>query len=483
MYIYSIEGHNIVASPGDQGSSKSKKAATTTKTGKLDDRSSKDEKISKVDDKPNKDEKVIKVEDKAIKVEDKSSKVEKTSKVTEIKDEGGGDSKNGSEQKPKSLELSDNPTEKNDEAMVGDDRTDEKKPLDLSSSDPKGEVKKPTKKKIIRKVVKGKTADKKETLAATDETVVNHDDKSEKDVENKLTEQESIVPINVSSAEFKKPRTFDVENKLTEQEGIVPINDSLAELKKPRTFIRKRVVRKVAAGKSSQEEDNNVTEKKPEQDTKNQEEKAKNDKAVTVDATQPTSVAKVAGKKRIIRRVIKKRAVLTDDKPGVALAKDGAQAESNTSVVKTIKEEDLPIVKEKQDPVESSLTENMSEDTKKLAIEKDGASEKKTNEATDNKKVTRTDKVSKTEKPVSSNSVQDPLKHKDSEKDVHNAKEEGSRLDKDKDKRSKNSKEKDAKQDTRRSSKEAKEKVKSDEPPKQPGLFLKTKRAKGSKVY
>lgn len=448
-----------MASPGDHGSGKSKKAATTTKNGKLDIRSSKDEKISKVDDKPNKDEKVskveeksIKVEDKSIKVEDKSSKVEKVSKVSETKDEGGV-SKNGSEQKQKLLELSDNPTEKNDEVMVGDDRIDEKKALDLSS-DPKGEVKKPIKKKIIRKVVKGKAVDKKATLSI-DATAVKNDDKSEKDFENKQTKQESIVPIN----------------------------DRSAEPEKPRTFVRKRLVRKVAAGKSSQEEDNNVTEKKAELDTKNQEEKAKNDKALTVDATQPTSVAKVAGKKRIIRRVIKKKVVLTDDKPGVNLAKSGAQAESKTFVVKTIKEEDLPIVKEKQDMVESSLTENKLEDTKKLAIEKeDGASEKKTNEVVDsNKKVTRMDKVSKTEKQVSSNSELDPLKHKNSEKDARSGKGEGSRQDKEK--RRKSSKEKDSKQDGRKSSKEAKEKMKSDEPPKQPGLFLKSKKTKGSKVY
>lgn len=462
LYIYSIEG---VASSGDHGSSKLKKAASTTKTGKLDEKPSKDEKISKVDDKAVKDEMVCKNEDK-------SSKVEKISKVVETKDEGG-DSKNGSEQKQKLLELSDNPTEKNDEAIVGDDRTDEKKALDLSSSDPKGEMKKPTKKKIIRKVVKGKTADKKTTLA-TDETVVKHDDKSDKDFENKLIEQKSIVLINNSSTEPAKPKTF----------------------------VRKRFIRKIAAGKSFQEEDNNVTEKKTEQDTKNHVEKAKNDKALTVDAeqdtknqeekskngktltvdaAQPTSVAKVAGKKRIIRRVIKKRVVLTDDKPGVDLAKSGVQAESNTSSVKTIKEEDLPMVKEKQDLADSSLTENKSEDTKKLAIEKDGAFEKKTNEVVDNKRVTRTDKVSKSEKQVSSNSELDPLKHKDPEKDVRNAKGEGSRQDKEK--RSKNSKEKDAKQEGRKSSKEAKEKVKSDEPPKRPGLFLKTKKTKGSKVY
>lgn len=452
-----------MASSGDHGSSK-KKAASTTKTGKLDAKPSKDEKNSKVDEKPIKDEKVGKNEDK-------SSKVEKISKVGETNDEGG-DSKNGSEQKQKLLELSVNPTEKNDEAIVGDDRTDEKKSLDLSSSDPKGEMKKTTKKKIIRKVVKGKTADKKTTLA-TDETSVKHDEKSDKDSENKLIEQKSIVLINNSSAEPAKPKTF----------------------------VRKRFIRKIAAGKSSQEEDNNVTEKKTEQDTKIQVEKVKNDKALTVnaeqdtknqeendkngktltvDAAQPTSVAKVAGKKRIIRRVIKKRVVLTDDKPGVDLAKSGAQAESNTSV-KTIKEEDMPIVKEKLHLAESTLTESKSEDTKKLAIEKDGASEKKTNEVVDNKRVTRTDKVSKTEKQVSSNSELDPLKHKDPEKDVRNAKGEGSRQDKEK--RSKNSKEKDAKQDSRKSSKEAKEKVKSDEPPKQPGLFLKTKRTKGSKVY
>lgn len=464
-----------MASTGDHGSGKSKKPATT-KTGKLDDRSVKDEKISKVDDKPNKDEKE--------KVEEKSSKVEKISKIAETKDESC-DSKNGSEQKRKLIELADNPTDKNDETVVYNDRTDEKKALELSSSDVKGEVKKPAKKKIIRKVVKGKTGDKKATLAtdetadkketlAIDETVVKHDDKSEKDFEKKVTEQESIVLIN----------------------------DSLAEPEKPKIFVRKRFVRKVAAGKSSQEEDNNVTEKKTEQDTKNQDgkakndneltvdaaqdtknqdEKAKNDKASTVDAAQLTSVTKVAGKKRIIRRVIKKRVVPTDDKPGIALAKNGAQEESNTSVVKTIKEENLQIVKEKQDLAESSFTLNKSEDTKKLAIEKDGASEKKTNEVVDNKKVTKTDKVSKTEKQVSSNSELNPLKHKDSEKDARNAKGEGSRQDKEK--RSKNSKEKDAKQDTRKSSKEAKEKVKSDEPPKNPGLFLKTKKTKGSKVF
>lgn len=464
-----------MASPGDHGSGKSKKAATT-KSGKLDDKSIKDEKINKVDEKPNKDEKFRKVEDKSI-------KVEKISKVAETKDEGG-DSKNGSEQKQKLIKLADNPTDKNAEAMVGDDITDEKKALHLSSSDPKGEVKKPEKKKIIRKVVKRKIADKKATLATdesadkkpnldTDEPVGKHDEKSVKDFENKLNEQENIVLVN----------------------------DSSAEPEKPRTFVRKRLVRKVAAGKASLEEDNNVTEKKIELDTKNQEEKAKNDKAFTlvaeedtknqekkakndiaftVDVAQPTSVPKVAGKKKIIRRVIKKRVVVTD-KPGAALAKNGAQEESNTSVVKTVKEEDLPIVKKKQDLVESNLSENKSEDDKKLAIEKDGSNEKKTNEVLDNKKVTRTDKASKTEKQLPSSSELDPLKNKSSEKDQRNAKREGSRQDKEN--RSKNSKEKVVKQDTRKSSKEAKEKLKSDEPPKQPGLFLKTKKTKGSKVY
>ncbi|KAG0501713.1 hypothetical protein HPP92_001785 [Vanilla planifolia] len=382
------------------------------------------------------------------KVDEYSSKDVQIGKLDAAKDVAGDLKMNENESKGKVPQQDKNVSkEKCNEAVFGDVTSDNKETFDVGPVQ-QGEGKKSVKKKVIRKVVKGSVSDSKAT-ATTDEPIANKDDKlDQKDVEKKEKGPEDL------------------------QETESP------ELAKVKTFVRKRIVRKIVSSKPSQKEDNTDAEKKPEkhEEIEIQGDKVVNNKEVEVDAVQQTSGIK--GKKRIIRRVIKKKVPANVEKSGIDLVQDGEKVEGVSSLQTTIKEEDLPVAKQ-EDLAESCLPEYKIKDEAETSVTvMDKTNETKSEDTKDDKNVKRQDdKISKSEKNNLSNSNElANSKRKDTNKDLHDAKGEHSLHEREKTG-------KDAKNESKqKSNKEVKEKGRSDEPPLYPGLLLKTKRKKESKI-
>lgn len=342
--------------------------------------------------------------------------------------------KSAVDQKGKGDLLNEKSTEENAEEAGKEGKSEGKKIPDGANAVLTAE-KKPVKRKIVKRVVKGKVAGKKATEAMVEDAAAKLGDRVDvKDDGDQQSKKEAVVK---------------------EEDNAGPVN--------VKTFTRKKVIKKVPAGKSAQKVGNtdshaNKNEKKAEIETENQDEKLVKTEPVEVASSQETGV-KTTGKKKIIRRVIKRKVSSTEEKNVVAIKKEAGDADDAAASQKASKEEENTDKVGKND--EDAAVETGYSKDKMISDEAKTLSEKK----------------EMIEKRVSKNSAEPEVaKDRDSKKDDHGSKKERTKDEKE-------NKSKDAKHDPKqKSSKEVTEKGKSEEPPQHPGLFLQIKRSKGSKV-
>lgn len=355
------------------------------------------------------------------------------------------------EQKGKEPVLNEKISEKEMKG-AGDDKVklDETVIHEGSSVDPAVKVEKPAaKKKTVRKVVKTKVAGKK-VLAATVDLAAKLDEKMDvKDEGDKQRKQENAAPEDESSAE--------------------PLN--------VKTYVKKKVVRKVAGSKSAQKEDNTVetsdcqSEKKPEKEPELHHDQANDKKEESGAAVLQATGDRTTGKKKIIRKVIKRKVLPSEDKD---MKTTNQNAEGS-------KEDDAKSQAGKKDEelVEVSNSANKTTEVSKMvAVEKESLSEKKLEEDKKDKKESRSGDNNSKAGNGGSKSGSEPefAWQKDSKKDGQDSKKESIKDGKEK-------KNKDVKHESKEKvHKEGREKGNSEEPPKYPGFFLQAKRRKGSKV-
>lgn len=134
----------------------------------------------------------------------------------------------------------------------------------------------------------------------------------------------------------------DDGDQRSKQEGVINEEDK-AELANVKTFTRKKVVKKVLAGKSAQkveytDSSSTQTDKKPEIGTDNHDEKIIKNEPVEAAAPQETGV-KTTGKKKIIRMVIKRKVSWTEEKNVAAIKEEGGDEDDSVTSQKASKGE------------------------------------------------------------------------------------------------------------------------------------------------
>ncbi|KAJ0978611.1 hypothetical protein J5N97_014085 [Dioscorea zingiberensis] len=354
------------------------------------------------------------------------------------------------EKKGKSPVLDEKQIEEKDLGIeVGDGKNNVSQPQDGALTTSVTDVQKPVKKKIIRKILKGKAIGKKSTV---EEMVTQHDEKMD---------------------------VMDELEKKDNQGTAIQENDISVDKVNVKTIVRKKTVKNDPVTKSPQKDDmvvENSTVKtgiKADIESELQDDKAMDQKLDGSAAPQEPMV-KMAGKKKVIRRVVKRKVAKKDVKDGNATS-NAVGKDGNMTVQKVIEGDELKdrVENKDEDLVENKSENEIREASNMLTIEKHKASEaKEKSEKEDRKESMLVDKHPKAGKKDSNGSSNS--KHtegKDSKRDGQNNNKKGG-----KEKRNSDQKH-DAKQKT---SKEMEKK--SEEPPKHPGLFLRMKRTKGSKL-
>jgi hypothetical protein len=376
---------------------------------------------------------------KDVKKVDKSEK-KKEAAVSGQSEDSNKKEKNGNDMKGIKAEekgdVNDKKLEKNDGAEKSEEiKNVEKKEQGESAVATSGSVKS-GKKKIIKKIVKQKVVDK----TAGDSASKQNDKLDEKDNGEKIANSE-----------------------ISDQQG-----KSVAPT---RTFVRKKVIRKVPAGKIAQNED---TGDKP---------KDNSDPSSTAVVEGGTSV-KTTVKKKIIKRVAKRKVTGLESSDGASGTKKDADGDEIKAVQAVHETENM----ERQ----AAEAENVVSEVKRP--------EKKTVSKTDSKTVAnkKQDDVdsSKTEIKADKDDKKDERKtgeksglgskaeiEADKLKVPQNDGKRGKSKDGDKSKDEKERKDNDGKDESRsKSNKDLKDKKKSEEPPRHPGLILQTKWSKESKL-
>ncbi|EHA8588972.1 putative protein SHORT ROOT IN SALT MEDIUM 1 [Cocos nucifera] len=370
-------------------------------------------------------------------------------KVEVNTDNISGSKKSIDEQKGKEPVLNEKNSEKEMKGSVDDkDKIDETIIHDDSSVDPSVVDQKPAaKKKTVRKVVKTKVVGKK-VLAATVDSAAKLDEKMDvKDEGGKQSKQ---------------------ENAAQEDEGS-------AELLNVKTSVKKKVVRKVAGTKSAQKEDKTIetsdsqSEKKLEKEPEFQGDPANDKKEQSGTAVLQATGDKTPGKKKIVRKVIKRKVLASEDKDMKA-TNQNAEASKEDDVKSQAGKTDEELVEG------SNSANKITEVSKTVAVEKESLSEKKIKEDKKDQRENRSgDNSSKADRGGSKSSSEPEFaRQKDSKKDDQDTKKESM---KDEEKKNKNVKH-EFKEKFHKGGKEEN----SEEPPKHPGFFLQAKRSKGSKI-
>lgn len=307
---------------------------------------------------------------------------------------------------------------------------------------------KPGKKKIVRKIVKQKVANKKEGLEDSAKPSDKLDEKN----------------VGAKSANSEIPGRQDEPS--TNAAGV-------------KTFVRKKVVRKVPVAKTVQKENEGMQpEMKINEGPECSDDKPNGKSNVSSGAVVQEATVKTAAKKTVIRRVPKRKVAdakanegiadskKDDDKDGKKLVQAGNESEvledqsvdadSHMSVAKSEKKIVLKTTSNSGTPEKKDDLGNSSR-TGSKASKEDKEDEKKVDE--------KSDCVSK---------IGNADKKKASQKDNHTGKKEKSKVE-EKDKGGKN-------EPRSKLNKEVKEKKQHEEPPRRPGLFLQVKETKDSKV-
>ncbi|GFS39130.1 ATP/GTP-binding protein family [Actinidia rufa] len=309
---------------------------------------------------------------------------------------------------------------------------------------------KPVKKKIVKKNVKQKVADKKE---GSDDPAKQTDKLDEKNLEEKTANSE-----------------------ITGQQDVSPANAAGVK-----TFIRKKVVKKVPVAKAVQKDDEGMEpEVKTDKGPEYSEDKSKGESDSSSAAIVQDPTAKTTAKKKVIKRVVKRKVTGAAANEGVSDGKkddvkDGIMVVQAGKEAKVLGDQTV----DADSPVGAANTE------KKIApktTSKSASPKKQDNLGNSSKTGSKAEKEDKKvenrvdEKSGSASKVDNEAdKQKVSHKDTPSGKREKSKDEEKKDKEKKD--------DSRnKSTKEVKEKKQIEEPPRHPGLFLQTKRNNDSKL-
>ncbi|XP_039136315.1 protein SHORT ROOT IN SALT MEDIUM 1 isoform X1 [Dioscorea cayenensis subsp. rotundata] len=378
-----------------------------------------------------------------VKTEDTQGKVEEKEGLEGVILDKTPDMKTPAEKKGKGPAVDEKQIEKkNLDVEVGDGKNNGSQSQDGALTTSVTDVQKTTKKKVIRKIVKGKTIAKKSPVGG------------KMDVKHEVEKQGN-------------------------QETAIHENEISVDNVNANTSVLKKTVKNDSAAKSPQKDDMAVdtstmqTEIKADIESELQNDKAMGQKPEGTAVTQET-VVKMAGKKKVIRRVVKRKVAKKELKDGNSIAIELEKVD-NVTPEKVVEGDGLKIRDGKKDDLVVIKSENEITEVPKLATgEKCKASEAKAkSEKEDIKQSIGGDKRPRAgKKDSNSSSNSKNVEGKDSKKDGQN----NDRKD-EKEKKSNDTKQ-DAKQKT---SKEIKGK-KSEEPPKHPGFFLRMKRTRGSKL-
>ncbi|XP_073010931.1 protein SHORT ROOT IN SALT MEDIUM 1 isoform X1 [Typha latifolia] len=377
---------------------------------------------------------------KSYKSDDNIVKVDKISPNTDDLDKCGtnGSNENAAEHEGRRPSLDEKQTElKNEEFVDSGGKTNEIIVQDDTPVDPAIENKRPMKKKIVKKVVKGKVVRKKETTETAEEAIA----------KNELMEA-------------KEGDKHGKEEEATQEDHNSTISLSV------RTFVRKKIVKKVPVNKSAQE-DKSVkakAENEPEE-MDVQHDKWKVEKEQDGSSILQESGGKMIGKKKVIRRVIKRKVSSKEKDFNAANDIDEANKEGLKDHVE----------KKDEDTISSRSPQNKITESKEMPLEKDNSVEKKMKEEKgDTKESVSSNDNLKAVKGGSKGSNEELPNPKDTKKDVQD---DMGRID-EKVKRSTEEK----LEPKQSSHKEVKGKTKAEEPPKHPGLVLQTKRSNETKI-
>ncbi|XP_026436070.1 protein SHORT ROOT IN SALT MEDIUM 1-like isoform X2 [Papaver somniferum] len=330
--------------------------------------------------------------------------------------------------------------EKKDEVEGGDDeKALEKKGTEGTPIVQGTEAKKPGKKKIVKKVVKLKKAGEEVTISTNSQKC---------DVDKQGASDTTVNP----------------DGTTVDPSGV-------------KTFTKKKVVKKVPAGKTPQKEDKDLTSNDT-QDVLKLEKPVEGQEHGKDNASVQQVAVKTSGKKKIIKRVPKRKASLVGSS---SVGADGKKDEDNDEKKVVLEGSDDEKMKE-----QAASAEKVTVEEKKMV--------KKTNtkpesiKTSDGKKEAANSVGEKDEKLDREKKGLDDKKDSSAKKESNTSKEKSSgkdspHLNKDKVKNANEKKGKDEKDDSRyKLSKIVKEKGKAEEPPKYPGLVLQTKSSKDSKI-
>ncbi|URD78443.1 cell division cycle and apoptosis regulator 1 [Musa troglodytarum] len=361
----------------------------------------------------------------------------------QTKDEVDGSKKIVAEDEGKGPLLDDQQTEHKDDALVvGECKTNEKLVHDEGSLELGTEIKKTTKKKIVKKVVKGKTVAKKVIVTTVQDTCAKQDEK---------------MDMSDDKTEYKDGNAS--------QEG-----ENLGDPLNPKTCVEKKIVTKVAVSNSPQKEETAnssefQTDMKLDDESVPKEEAKKEQGGDTI--VQDAEI-KTTGKKKVIRRVIKRKV------PATKVKDANSSKDAEETKVKQVKDHSG---KKELDVAEGIFSENkIMEESNAPSVEKVDLNEKTvTNEKLEKKETSTVDSHSTVEKG-GSKSIND------SEETMQKESKEGGEDGKKERKKDEREKSKGVKHEPNPKSHKEKEKGGSREHPMHPGLILQTHRVKGSKL-
>ncbi|KAF7828032.1 cell division cycle and apoptosis regulator protein 1 [Senna tora] len=316
-------------------------------------------------------------------------------------------------------------------------------------------------------IVEGKSAEKKEPGESASAKTTGSVKSVKKKVIKKVVKQKVTNKTNATaSKQLNKSNENDNADKMT---STVPTLDekSSVDLSGDNASAKMADMKDASAAKT---DGNELKDKK---ETNSSDNKPQDKPDLTVNAVNDSGV-KMTKKKKIIKRVPKRKVAGGVSKQVVSDPQnDGnivAQADTQNTAKQTI-DADNPAaeVNKTEKPVPKKKT-------------KPATAGKQDNVAVPNKTETKSDMDGKkVEKGTGEKSGAEIDKQKASEKDIHNGK--GKLKGSDKLKDVKVTKERDGKDESKsKSSKEIKEKRKSDEPPRHPGFILQTKWSKESKL-
>ncbi|KAF2290076.1 hypothetical protein GH714_001773 [Hevea brasiliensis] len=287
-------------------------------------------------------------------------------------------------------------------------------------------------------------------------------------VANKKTDAESSISKQNESFDAKDAGESNERSEISVEQ-----NESSADPSGVKTFVRKKVIKKVPAGKPTQNEDKSMQpEVKAEKEVDNTEDKPKDNSQSGSDAVLQGTSVKTAIKKKIIKRVLKRK--LT----GVGTGDRASETKKDDKIVAQAGNETENMEKERTD-TESQMSEMQNSEKKIIPKSKSPTVEKEASVPNSIKteiKAVKEDK--KNDKEIDGKSASGAKfegkddKQKTSQRDNHDGKYKGKDDEKSKDEKKK----KDGKDESRsKSNKDAKEKRMPEEPPRHPGLILQTK--------